>query len=230
MKYFLFLKNFIFYFFIPVYILFVSCGDLKTVSAKASIDWANSPNKGNSQYKYNSKLGKNVVIGSEHYLFEAPGGTPNEVSSQNADFIPEKIPGGGYLGVAYGLEYITKGAKDPAGGSFGLNYLELPVDALYHYPAGPGGLYGGLGPYFAYGVGGKGGTISSFGENAGGYKRFDAGANFMLGYKLDMGLSLDFSYDLGLANASYAVQDVSSHNRCFSINIGYQIGKLFVKK
>jgi hypothetical protein len=160
---------------------------------------------------------------------ETPSSPEAEVPIQNADLIPEDHSGESYIGLKYGLEFITKGAKDPAGGSFSLNYLEVPLDALYHYPIGPGGLYGGLGPYFAYGVGGKSGTQNSFGENAGGYKRFDAGANFILGYKMDMGLSLDFSYDLGLVNASYPSQDISSHNRCFSINVGYQIGKFFAK-
>jgi len=109
-------------------------------------------------------------------------------------------------------------------------YPLLAIDAICHYPAGPGLIEGGLGPYFAYGIGGSRRGISSFGENNGGFKRFDAGLNLQLGYKLDNGLSFRLAYDLGLANVEYADEDVKGHTRAFGINAGYQIGRLFGKK
>jgi hypothetical protein len=126
---------------------------------------------------------------------------------------------------------VTKGAKYPGnGGNVDLNYLELPLCMQYHYVLGPGNLYAGLGPYFAYGIGGKIGGVSSYGDNNGGFKRFDIGPLFMIGYKLDMGLSLDFRYDLGLADIEYADQDVKGYTRSFGFNLGYQFGKLFANR
>jgi hypothetical protein len=130
-----------------------------------------------------------------------------------------------------GLEYIGKGAKyKEFDGSIKLNYIEIPIHLSYYCKAGAGVFYGGLGPYFAYGIGGKSGDESSFGKDAGGYKRFDAGLSFILGYRLKMGLSLDLGYDLGLANIAYPEMDVKSHNRCLSINLGYAIGRLLFPK
>jgi hypothetical protein len=94
-------------------------------------------------------------------------------------------------------------------------------------------IYGGLGPYFAYGLGGKikSGSFStpSFGENNGGYKRFDAGLTFMAEYKFTA-FSLSFNYDLGLTNIAYASTDISSKGRSFGISVGYSLGKLLAKK
>jgi hypothetical protein len=133
------------------------------------------------------------------------------------------------LSLKYGLEYIGKGAKF-SGTGINLNYLEIPLDVVYHYPLGEGNLHGGLGPYFAYGVGGSTGGINSYGEQNGGFKRFDAGLNVVVGYTFNNGLAIDLGYDLGLANVEYANQDVTGHTRTLSLNVGYQIGRLFVKK
>jgi hypothetical protein len=135
-----------------------------------------------------------------------------------------------YGAIGFGLEYVAKGGKFADAAKIQLNYLEIPVQVVYHYFIGPGNMYGGIGPYFAYGIGGKSRNISSFGENNGGFKRFDAGAGFMLGYKLNNGASLDVGYDLGLVNVEYANQDVKGHTRNLSINLGYQIGRLLAKK
>jgi hypothetical protein len=102
-----------------------------------------------------------------------------------------------------------------------LNYLEIPIDVLYHLPVGDGDLHGGLG---------GGGPNGIYSQNAGGFKRFDAGLNLNLGYRFNNGVAIDLGYDLGLANVEYASQDVSGHTRALSINLGYQIGRLFSKK
>lgn len=196
---------------------------------KASAEFAKLKESGGSAASYHLKNGVNVVayFFNPFSYYKVLG---NENADQNAYYLPEQKPNG-FFSIGGGFGYVQKGAKFEAnGGTIGLNYLELPINAIYTYKIGLGSLYGGIGPYFAYGVGGKDGGESSFGENNGGFKRFDAGLNFMLGYKLQMGLSLDFGYDLGLANIEYASQDVTGHSRSFSINVGYQIAKLFIKK
>src|SRR6202012_329115 len=108
------------------------------------------------------------------------------------------------LSLRPGIEYIGKGAKFPGGNfNLNLNYLEIPIDVVAHVPAGPGDAHFGLGPYFAQGIGG-GGPNGIYGQDAGGFKRFDAGLNLLLGYRFDNGIAIDLGYDLGLANVEYA--------------------------
>ncbi|MBS1915234.1 MAG: PorT family protein [Bacteroidetes bacterium] len=203
------------------------------LTAKGSADLAKLVEKGASAYAYyHYAHNANVVVVNE-YTFAGqptgivPGNNSKDVGEKTSSLKESELPG--FFGVQYGFGYVGKGAKYD-GGSVSLGYLELPIDIMYHLKAGPGHIYGGLGPYFAYGIGGKTGDVSSFGENNGGFKRFDAGIGFLAGYKLNMGVSLDFGYDLGLANVEYASEDVTGHTRNFSINVGYQIGRLFVKK
>jgi hypothetical protein len=239
MKYFTFGRSIMFYFFIGILISAcktqIASQMLPNSTLKASLDFAKVHETGQSNVKYDPVTKANVIVYSEtDPIFGNPiedDNNENSYTEQGIRFNPGKSSNSGFGAIGFGLEYIGKGAKFPGGnGTIGLNYLELPIHFLYHYPIGPGNVYGGLGPYFAYGVGGKSGDESSFGENNGGFKRFDAGIGFMVGYKLKMGVSLDVGYDLGLANVEYADQDVSGHTRCFNINLGYQIGKLFAKK
>jgi len=214
--------------------LFCSCQEeQRTIERKltlqGSADFAKLHELGISKSKYNTKTGLNVITYTEYY--DVMGNPISGVDAKNDIYEAagkSNMAGYGALGAGFG--YVQKGAKIPGGGTLGLNYLELPLDFRYHYPIGDGNLYAGFGPYFAYGIGGSIAGQSTYGENNGGFKRFDFGLGFRLGYKLNMGLSLDAGYDLGLANIEYASQDVTGHSRNFSINLGYQIGNLFSGK
>ncbi len=135
-----------------------------------------------------------------------------------------------------GLQYIGKGYKFNGTGSkakIHLNYLEVPAYITYLHPSSSGSLFVGLGPYIAYGIGGKiksdGFSIKSFGENNGGYKRFDLGLGASVGYLMNNGLSFHLSYEMGLANVVYASQDYTAKNRTISLNIGYDVSRFFKK-
>ena len=214
---------------------------LENTTLQASVDFADVRESGDSKITYNKKTGENVMVFTDTYV-EGMGRYGDDDALRGHDALDMDDPlreyvakpaggqAGGSLSIRYGLEYIGKGAKFQAGDfKFGLNYLEVPINAIYHYPAGPGEVYGGLGPYFAYGIGGGANGESSFGQDNGGFKRFDAGLNFRVGYKLAQGVSLDLGYDLGLANVEYANEDVTGHTRTLSINLGYQFGRLFKK-
>ena len=204
---------------------------LKNSSVSESIDHANLIESGDSRITYDAKTRTNTYVSTTHWFFGFYDNAADPYEPYPDSF---RVRGNDdddvKWGLKYGLEYIGKGAKfqGAPGPGLNLNYLEIPIDLLYNYPLGPGSLRGGLGPYFAEGIGG-GGANAVYGENAGGFKRFDAGLNFTAGYKLAMGVSLDIGYDLGLANIEYANQDVKGHNRVFSVNLGFQIGKLFAK-
>jgi hypothetical protein len=138
------------------------------------------------------------------------------------------------FGLQVGLEFVGKGGKYQDGSTIGLNYLEVPIYGTYSYPINEqSGVFGGLGPFLAYGIGGKvksGGFESpSFGESNGGYKRFDGGLSFIAGYRY-RDFKFYFDYDLGLANTAYPILDITSKSRSYGFNIAYSLRGLFGPK
>ena len=151
-----------------------------------------------------------------------------------------------------GLFYSAKGAKlhqittGPADetekvvSTARLNYLELPVNFLYKRALGPGKIFAGFGPYLAYGVGGKIKTeyehyasresevkFENKEDYAAGItyvKPFDAGANFIAGYELKMGLLFSVNYSLGLTNTS-PYESETQKNHYLGISVGYLLHK-----
>ena len=200
---------------------------------RASADWAKQEEAGNSPVTTLERTLYNVAFFAD---YEDPDLFEDSKGLDDGFVLPASTKSGGF-GFQGGLEFIAKGAKydlSVGGGNIGLNYLEVPVYGIYKYALNKENkIYAGLGPYLAYGVGGKvnyGGTsMSSFGENAGGYKRFDAGPSFELGYQYKV-FTLTFSYDLGVLNTAYPVQDLRAYNRSFSLNLGYRFGKIFDRK
>jgi len=157
---------------------------------------------------------------SDHPVFSSnQGANAPEANSKNS------------FRVLTGLMYVQKNSKDDFV-KVNAGYLEIPVYAIYyHQMVGDAALFGGLGPYIAYGIGGKtkGDNFSekTFDKDFG-FKPFDAGVSFTGGYQFPMGLSIRLAYDLGLADIDRNEVD-NAKNRSFSFNIGYPIGKIFKK-
>lgn len=128
-----------------------------------------------------------------------------------------------HLGVMSGLEFIQKNSKYE-GAKTRLNYLQVPILAIYtHDLSDDRKVFGGLGPYFAYGLGGKvkgdGFSEKAF-DNEFGFKRFDAGLTFTAGYKFHKKWHVRLAYNLGLTNIEQESFD-KTKNRSFSVSIGY---------
>ncbi len=151
-----------------------------------------------------------------------------------------------HLAFMSGLELTGKGARQTTGGSTdktSLLYLEIPIYAIYYQNlANKGRVFGGIGPYIAYGLSGtfnsttSGRSFSSpaFGTN-GGFQRFDAGIALTAGYQLTNSLRFRLAYDLGLANIESGPSGTNgdkTFNRTLSLNVGYPLEKLagLVKK
>ncbi len=144
------------------------------------------------------------------------------------DYTAAPAAAGGSWRTANQIGLVQKGYKND-GTSVRMNYLEVSQKILYNYEmADKSSLYGGLGPYFAYGIGGKasgnGFSESTFGGEDG-YKRFDAGLRIGVGYYMSSGLDFQLNYDLGLTNISPA-PDFTSHTRSFGFSVGYSIPKI----
>lgn len=135
-----------------------------------------------------------------------------------------------YIGT--GLLYSGKGGKNN-GVKTTLSYLQVPVNFLFKPEVGTGKLNLGVGPYFAYGVGGKHKTtvgnadvsVKAFDDEAGTakLKRFDAGLGVVAGYELPVGLYLGLNADLGLVNAYDNTDNGRSwKNTSFGVSVGYK--------
>jgi hypothetical protein len=220
----------------------ISCAD----TVKASLDATNDHEGGQSAYKHNAgyglNLGLNWITGlsvGTGKLSRAPDQGPYYASEDPTNAtgypawnafdptVPATTNGSFKLGTE--IEFVQKGSKT-TGFNSRENYLEGQADLLYYSRISNGdGLYGGLGPYIAYGIGGKSGSgqfeASTFGGTDG-YKRFDAGLNLKAGYEMSSGLAFELGYDFGLVDKSPDPSDFTSRNRAFSISVGYSFDKI----
>jgi len=146
-----------------------------------------------------------------------------------------------------GLLFSTKGAKNTSGSltsTYNLSYIELPLNFVYKGQLGNGFFMVGLGPYVAYGVGGKalyesGSESEEFdiefkNEVVSGdpllqvyLKPFDAGGNIFFGYELAGGLFMQLNAQLGMINMNpdhYLFPDDKSilKNTGYGVSLGYR--------
>ncbi|SOD15192.1 porin family protein [Pedobacter xixiisoli] len=131
-----------------------------------------------------------------------------------------------------GLTFMNKGTKSDAldaGASINFSYLELPVNLVANFNAGPGKFFLGAGPYAAYALSGNSKVDgekydAEFGSGEEQVKRMDFGVNFLTGYKLTNGLNLHVGYGLGLGNLSNISEngtDLKIKNKVFSVGLGF---------
>ncbi|WP_207532812.1 porin family protein [Desertivirga arenae] len=121
-----------------------------------------------------------------------------------------------------------------------LMYLEVPLNAVKKFDVGTGKFFVGAGPYIAYGLSGKykismtgpdedGKTITESDEGDINFgtgddddvKPLDMGLNFLAGYQLGNGISLNGSYGLGLTNLAQKDSGSTLKNKVFSISLGF---------
>ncbi|NGM61683.1 PorT family protein [Sphingobacterium sp. SGG-5] len=124
--------------------------------------------------------------------------------------------------------------------------IEVPINALYYIPTGTrGAIFVGAGPYVGYAISGKhrakwsgidnegvdnegadiNGSISrdiDFSGDDKEMKRFEAGVNFLIGYKLSNGFLINAGYGLGLTNLSTISLLPDYSNRVLSFGVGFQ--------
>ncbi len=146
-----------------------------------------------------------------------------------------------------GLLLTVKGAKSDVGeisSKYHLTYLELPLNFVYKAVLGNGYFMIGLGPYLAYGVGGKvnteGGGINLKTDvkfqkvvevtdpfTVVYFKPFDAGGNIFVGYEWAGGLFFQLNSQLGLLNINPEDRRITDDrstvkNTGFGLSLGYR--------
>jgi hypothetical protein len=142
-----------------------------------------------------------------------------------------------------GILFTTKGAKNKSNDNikYRISYLEVPINLLYKPELGSGKLLLGIGPYVAFGVGGK--LTNSSGKetdfkfknsiSATEYltdpyvKRIDFGGNLLAGYELSSRLSAQLNAQLGLVKINPKIEGVTNDhtkwkNTGFGISLGYR--------
>jgi hypothetical protein len=111
-------------------------------------------------------------------------------------------------------------------------YVQVPVNVVYHFPAGIGNAFVGAGPFVGVGLSGKataksGGTSISddinFGDGPEDFKRTEFGLNGIAGIEFDGGFLIGINYDLGLSDITNDNGDSGAlKNRVFGISVGYK--------
>lgn len=130
------------------------------------------------------------------------------------------------------LNYNRKGvsvAHDGHADRFHFNVIDLPVNLVYRSSKG---FFAGAGPNFGYNL--SGGLKAhddptenfdfSFGSGVNQIKRFDLGANLMVGYQFKKNYFISANYLAGLTNLSNAPGNVWRNN-LFGVSVGYVFGK-----
>lgn len=136
-----------------------------------------------------------------------------------------------------GDKYNIELSNSKGTASINLMSIELPVNFVYYVPAGPGKLFLGAGPYVGIHISGKAKTTGDvtitdqdglatkskklhFTGDDREINLLDAGANFLLGYKLNNGLLVNAGYGLGLTKIN--AQGTKSSSRVINFGIGFQ--------
>ena len=145
-----------------------------------------------------------------------------------------------------GLMFSSKGAESVSvlTPTYKLSYVELPLNFVYKGQVGNGYFMVGVGPYVAYGIGGK--AIYEVGSVKSEYdvtfknevvlgdplmavyvKPIDAGGNIFFGYELAGGLFMQLNAQLGMLDIKpdhYLNPDDSStlKNTGYGISLGYR--------
>jgi hypothetical protein len=111
-----------------------------------------------------------------------------------------------------------------------VQYIELPLNFLHYFSQNNfGQFFLGAGPYTSMAISGKQRFAyhtykMSFGtdRNVDDMKKYDAGLNFLGGFKLTNGFFIHAGYGLGLLDIML-IDNARTYNRVFSAGVGYQL-------
>lgn len=165
--------------------------------------------------------------------------------------INAELPVGADLYLQPGVLYSQKGAKlknydylgKMSNGTLKLSYVEIPINMIYKPLLGNGRFLIGLGPYIAFGIGGKAElnnpsadytveynkdvTVTDLDNTRFHYKPIDAGANILAGYEFNSKLSFQLNSQLGLTKINSTLYGENTgkdaqRNTGFGLSLGYR--------
>ncbi|WP_312186091.1 porin family protein [Sphingobacterium sp.] len=171
------------------------------------------------------------------YSKQGSSANPAITRFQVASYV--EIPIGSDFSFQPGVAFQQTGSKMSTGYQDGevlmdgwrkVQYLELPLNIIHYFPQNNlGRFFIGAGPYASIAMSGeekfsKNIVSISFGtdKHIDNMKKYDAGLNFLLGFKLTNGFSVYGGYGLGLLDVKLD-DEISTYNRVFSLGLGYQL-------
>lgn len=130
------------------------------------------------------------------------------------------------------LLFAMKGGGFFTEGKIDIMAIDLPINFLYRHD----GFFIGAGPNFSYGISAKLKPYNDANEDIDLYekldptadepfKRFEIGANVLMGYQFPGGLTVGASYTPGFTNILNDEEDVRINTRMFGFSIGYMFKK-----
>ncbi|MBN8786051.1 MAG: PorT family protein [Terrimonas sp.] len=144
------------------------------------------------------------------------------------------------IDIQSGLNFVQKGGKEKDDGykfTLSLNYVELPVNFVYHFGEKQNSFFVGLGPTLAMGISGKmKAKIEGFGTESEkikfgndpdkhDFKRMDVGANILAGYHVSPNLFISAQYNHGFSNLFIDdSDDAKLNNRYWALKVGWLFG------
>ena len=142
-----------------------------------------------------------------------------------------------------GYNYIENGSTYSYNAKVSLIYVEVPINVLAHVKVGSGKVFFGTGSYYSVAIKGnenytETGSFNGIVRNVSGngefefgkgqdavFKRGDYGLNFLTGYQLSNGLSINAGYSFSLrnlANENNSEPGSKAKNKVFSVGLGFR--------
>ena len=194
-----------------------------------------------AQVKYGVKAGLNLA----NMLEKDDDETYSEDYSMKIGFHlggTAEIPISEKFSVQPGLLFSTKGFKMKIEGIDGffedmninvnLNYLEIPINAIYKIELGSSKLCINTGPYLGYALSGKvsydkdSESIDIGSSDDDDLKALDYGFNIGAGIEINDAITIGLQYGLGLGNLSIDTDNgYKLNNRVIGISVGYMFGQ-----
>ena len=194
-----------------------------------------------AQVKYGVKAGLNLA----NMLEKDDDETYSEDYSMKIGFHlggAAEIPISEKFSVQPGLLFSTKGFKMKIEGIDGffedmninvnLNYLEIPINAIYKIELGSSKLCINTGPYLGYALSGKvsydkdSESIDIGSSDDDDLKALDYGFNIGAGIEINDAITIGLQYGLGLGNLSIDTDNgYKLNNRVIGISVGYMFGQ-----
>ena len=191
----------------------------------------------------NAQLG--IQAGATFYNYKSTFESVSVKSDTKVGFtigVTSEWPLGSSINFAPALNFTQKGGveKDDFEGSeekftATFNYLELPLNFVYHTAGTGGSFFVGAGPVLGWGLGGKSKSSTNsaededihFGNNDDDdLKAFELSANILAGYRFDNGFFVSANYNPGISDLSPEGSDGKFHNNGFAIRLGYMFAKM----
>jgi hypothetical protein len=134
------------------------------------------------------------------------------------------------------LLFNMKSTKTSTINEFPLYTIDLPINLLYK----ANGFFAGVGPNLSYGISAKQKTdqgeddlYEADGPAPAEFNRFELGANAVLGYQFNCGLTLNAQYTPGFSNLNNDDSNADTqryHTRVYGFSVGYMFNAQKTKK